>query len=209
MPVLLLVAQLDPPPVSWTQVGTAIRRFLPGPATWCTIDALGALPVLKSPEGFPDWHHLSKAIQFRVATMEATAKGGLDVNRRAFRSRNLVNAPMFPGRAGAWADWCNKGFLFQLQSSLRHCTNKEIRVVALENELSHFAVRPYPYSAHKRVRSLLQKTVSLRILPGQLTAIHSHGAQAGKMELGHLPYLSCGSGLESIHNTGQPCPPSC
>ena len=52
-------------------------------------------------------------------------------------------------------------------------TNQGIRVVALENEFSHFAVRPYPYSTHKHVRSLWQKTVSLRILPDQFTAIHS------------------------------------
>ena len=165
LPVLLFVAQLDSPPASRTQVEkTVIRRLLPGPANWCTIDALRALPVLKLFKSFPDLHHLSKAIQFRVATTEATAKGGLGVNHRAFRLRNLVNAPMFPGREGAWADWRNKAFLFQFQSSFHHCTNKGIRVVALGNELSHFAVRPYPYSTHKHVRSLWQKTVSLRIL---------------------------------------------
>ena len=125
LPVSLFAAQLDSPPASWTQAGkTAIRRLLPGPANWCTMDALRSLSVFKFPKGLPDLHHLPKAIQFRVATTEATAKGGLDVNHRAFRLRNLVNAPMFPGRAGAWADWRNKAFLFQFQSTLHHCTAK-------------------------------------------------------------------------------------
>ena len=166
LPVLPFVAQLDAPPTTWKQTeNKVLRKLLPGPAHWFKPEALSSISCLGFPKDFPDLMELTKAIQYRVATTEASATGGLDILGRAYTLRNVIPESDYIGRTAVWNDWFSSSYIFQFSNAITHCQDKGITQHSLEVELGHGSPSPYTAQLAKSIRRRWQRTVWAHIEP--------------------------------------------
>ena len=175
LPVLLFVAQLDAPPTTWKQAeAKVLRKLLPGPAHWFKPGALRSISSLGFPKDFPDLMELTKAVQYRVATTEASATGGLDIMDRARTPHNSIIHSDYIGRTAIWKDGFDRSYILQLSNTITHCQDKGINQHSLEAELGHGSPRPYTAQMTKSIRRQWQRTIWTRIKPDHFPDLHEY-----------------------------------
>ena len=173
LPVVLFVAQLDAPPPHWPSVErAALRNLLPGPAAWFTPAVVRGLPHLGFSKGFADLTLLYRAVQFRVATMEASASGGLRIGARARQLDLAIQDSPLLLRGGAWRTWYQGSFLFQLRDSLRFCAAQGLTQRGLEDTLAQHAARPFPPDLRLSIRRRWQKSAWKLLVPDYRPSLH-------------------------------------
>ena len=110
--VIGFLIQLDGLPDNWNETeGKAFERLVPGFGLWCSTDDLHNLKRYGFPKGFVDMQLRSQAAKIRVAHLEATATGGLQVQQRAEALRTMMNTNDDLHLRTAWAEWFSKSFL--------------------------------------------------------------------------------------------------
>ena len=175
LPVLFFAAQLDAPPATWKQAGAkVIRKLLPGPAHWFKPEALRSISRLGFPKDFLDLMELTKAIQYRAATTEASATGGLGIRDRARTFHNSIIHSDYIGRTAIWKDRFDRSYILQLSNAITHCQDKGSTQHSLETELSHDSPRPYTAQMAKSIRRQWQRTVWTRIKPDHFSDLHEY-----------------------------------
>ena len=114
--VLQFVAQLeDLPPDFLVHEQRACQLLLPGPTCWMVSSCLRDLRSFSFPSELPDLGAIAAAAKARVVRFENATHGGLRVQERASRLRDLLPSPACSLAHAAWrGSWAPNCFLFKL-----------------------------------------------------------------------------------------------
>ena len=118
LPVLAFVLQLDELPPGWEEhEAVALRRLATGPGQWCQPQDLRHLKSFGMPKDFASPAQVALAAKLRVATYEAAAAGGLQVDEKAHQLRSWITGTTQElGRLQEWlTPWLERAFVFQLE----------------------------------------------------------------------------------------------
>jgi hypothetical protein len=166
LPVVLFVAQLDAPPEAWAATeATALRRLLPGPGCWVQPADVRGLKNSGMPKGIPDLAHIITATQFRVASREAAATGGLKVGIRASLLRQWLSTSEQVSRCGVWHQWFQRAFLLQLDAAVTKCRGRGITQESVVQQLSNHAARPFTREVQARIDSGFPRATRAALRP--------------------------------------------
>ena len=116
--VLQFVAQLeDLPPDFLDYERKAVQALFPGPTGWMTPGCLKDLKYLHLPKALTDVAAIAPAAKARVVRFENAADGGLDIQARAHRLRELPQDGCSLAHMGWWMTWAKRSFIINLSTA--------------------------------------------------------------------------------------------
>ena len=162
------VAQLDTPPPSFRAVEErALRKAAVGPYRWAMPEDLFRFQdVWGQASNFKDLHKTALAAKVRVATFENNAHGGLRVEARARRLRDLLsNAAFGPyrNRRAIWQDWYNRNPLLVLNQAVRITTAMDCSSSRTMTLIAGAAQRPWTQLVLRRIRNRFQSVLTAKL----------------------------------------------
>jgi hypothetical protein len=170
--VLSFLLQLEVLPEEWPATeAAAMRRLVPGPASWVRPDDLHALRLHHGmPQDFVDMRVVSLAARFRVAHREAAATGGLAVGRSVRRLDALYAGTVHIARGGRWRGWYMHSQYHNLAEALSTMQAKGITIASIEGELGANTPRPHSCGQAKRLAHGVQKAARSALALSQPSA---------------------------------------
>ena len=159
--VLSFVAQLETPPGHTLDVEkTILTKAAPGPHRWCSADDLWHLQdSFGLAFRFRNLSLMATSAQIRVTMWEASASGGLNVDKHAARlDQALIDTDLL-GRRVRLASWFNGAHIFVLRRSLAFLRALQWNEQRLLRELTNDAPRPWTPQIVQRAKNDTQRLV--------------------------------------------------